>query len=306
MTAISVIIPNYNGRHFLEECIPSLLRAMAEDRIDHEVIVVDDASTDDSVPYLEKNYPSVKLIKRAVNGGFSRAVNEGIKLSKHGLLLLLNNDIRVSPGFIAPLLPFFDDKNTFAVTNRTINFDNAKATKAFTVEFKFGNLLQVHRKDSENASLAFGASGGHALFDRIKFIELGCFDELYSPFYWEDADICYRAYKRGYVSIYEPKSTVLHKSQGSIGRLSKFYVNYIYMRNYLIFVWKNITDSALLFQHIIFLPAFVAYHSIRYPATLVALFGAAFKIPAILRARAREKPFIKFSDRDIFNKLREE
>lgn len=259
---ISVIIPNYNGRNFLEECIPSVIAAMAADGFEYEVIVVDDASTDDSVLYIEQNHPGVRLVKRPRNGGFSKAINEGAGVAEYGLLLLLNNDIKVSSGFVAPLLPFFKDKDTFAVSNRAVDFDGGGMTRASSVELKFGNIRQVPRKNFQDASLAFGASGGHALYDKNKFIELGCFDELYSPFYWEDADICYRAYKRGYKSIYEPGSTVSHRNQGTIGKKNRYYVDYISARNYFIFMWKNLTDHVLLFQHIFFLPLYILYRMI--------------------------------------------
>ena len=138
-------------------------------------------------------------------------------------------------------------------------------------------------------------------------MELGGFDEIYSPFYYEDADLSYRAWKRGYWVYYEPRSIVYHAHQATIGKgFSKRYINFVFNRNRLIFLWKNLTDSDLLLQHFLFLPFFLLWNSIRNPAVFLSFLTALKKVPTILRARRIEKASIRYGDKEVLRLIREE
>ena len=214
-----------------------------------EYAVVDDASTDDSKKFVKTIFPLIKFIELAHNSGFSIAANHGVKNAQNNYVLLLNTDIKVEKDFLTPLLKYFKNDKTFAVSNRAMKNESIALTKPHQWIFKFGFFREVYSKKEKKAVYAFGASGGHSLFDRKKFLELGGFDEIFSPFYYEDADLGYRAWKRGYCVFYEPRSVVYHEHQSTIGNsFSKNYINFIVKRNMLVFLWKNLSDFSFIFR----------------------------------------------------------
>ena len=113
VSGISVVIPNYNGRYWLEKIIPPLFTALENAALPFEIIVTDDGSTNDSVSYLRSAYPQVQVITSATNLGFAPAINKGIFASRYSHFLLLNNDVKLTPGFFSGLLRYFDREDTF-------------------------------------------------------------------------------------------------------------------------------------------------------------------------------------------------
>jgi len=104
---ISVLIPNYNGRHLLEKNLPVILKACERwKKGEWEVIIVDDASTDDSVDFLKKNYPQVKIVRHAKNQRFAAACNSGVRAAKGDIVVLLNNDVAPEVNFLEPLIAY--------------------------------------------------------------------------------------------------------------------------------------------------------------------------------------------------------
>lgn len=203
-------------------------------------------------------------------------------------------------------MDYFDDDRTFAVSNRAMKDESTAFTKPHTLKLKFGFFKEVYATKEMVPSFAFGASGGHALFDREKFIQLGGFDELFSPFYYEDADLSYRAWKRGYRVYYEPESIVYHEHQATIGNsFSKSYIDFVLKRNRLIFMWKNLSDFVFLVKHLIFLPIYLVLNALRNPIILLSFMAALVKLPLIFRARREEKKYIFHRDKDIQDIFRE-
>jgi GT2 family glycosyltransferase len=303
---ISVIIPNWNGRELLRKNLPFLIEAMDYYGGEYEIIVVDDASTDGSFRFIKETYPWMRIVRLEQNRGFSVAVNRGVYAAEYNMVLLLNSDIRVKRNFLSPLLGYFDDDRTFAVTNRTMKDENTVLSRASIPEFKYGFLREVYTQDENKPSFAFGASGGHGLFDREKFIQLGGFDDVYTPFYYEDADLSYRAWKRGYRVYYEPRSCVYHHHQATIGKaFSKGYINFVFNRNRLIFLWKNLTDVDLLIQNFLFLPLNLLLNSIKNPRFFLSFLAALLKAPMIIKSRRKEKAFIQHGDKEILKLIKE-
>ena len=112
----SLIVSTWNGRHLLEQCLPPLLRAVEEAGGEHEVVVVDDASTDDTVEFLKREYPQVALLALPKNLRFAGANNAAARAATGEILVFLNNDMLVEPDFLPPLLQHFSDPEVFAVT----------------------------------------------------------------------------------------------------------------------------------------------------------------------------------------------
>jgi GT2 family glycosyltransferase len=293
---ISIIIPNYNGEALLEANLPAVLRAkdFSKNNI-LEIIVVDDGSKDKSVEVVKKNFPSVKLIKHTINRGFSAAVNTGVRAAKGDLICLLNSDVIPEKNFLESVLNYFNDKALFAVSfNEIGKFGWAKGI------FTDGFIGHTPGGKSQTSHVTFWVSGGSGIFRRYVWMELGGMDDkLFSPFYWEDIDLCYRALKRGYKLLWDPKAKVEHQHQTTIKNISKKYVEQIQERNQLIFIWKNLTSKNLFKKHI----AGLVKRSATHPGYLLIVLKALGKIGFIVKARKKEIKEAIVSDEVIFSRF---
>lgn len=233
--SVSIIIPNYNGRQLLEEYLPFTLQAIKNAEVEYEVIVVDDCSSDDSVNYLQRGYPAVKLIRNTVNKGFSYSCNQGIEASKKELALILNSDVKLSADYFEHLWGYFDSESTFGVMGRIIDMggtriqDAARMPKANGLKLKTEYFYYPAEADR---AYTFYLSGANALIDVKKLREMGGFNELFSPFYCEDFDLSLRAWRLNWKCFYEHRAICEHEVSASTkdyktGR----WVKMIYFRN---------------------------------------------------------------------------
>ena len=313
---VSIIIANWNGKSLLKECIPSVIEAVKFNGNDHEIIIVDDGSTDDSVIFVKSNYPLVRVIELKKNRGFASAGNTGVANSNHPIVILLNNDVVVKKDFIKPLIESFYDDNIFAVGPKVLwkNEDNKEVIYFGKAEacFKYGMFRvkypwEIDSDKMEYPGVSLYAGGGFAAFDKNKFLEIGGFDEIYYPFYFEDLDLSYRAWKRGWKVLYAPQSIVFHKHQGTIGKnFKEDVVKCIEKKNALIFVWKNITDNRFMVQHIFFLLLRLVWWIVTGNITYIkSLIYACKQLSKILAARSRERQY-HLPDRAIIKIINEE
>ena len=255
--AASVVIPNWNGRDLLEQYLPSVAAAL-EGHPENEIIVVDNGSTDGSADFVRQAFPAVKLLALARNLGFGGGSNAGFRAAKNDIVVLLNNDMCVSPDFLAALVEGFRDARVFAVSCQIFFRDPAKPREETGLTqgtWRNGKLDVGHRIDPAIGDLfpCFYGGGGSCAFDRRKFLELGGFDELLAPFYMEDTDLGYLAWKRGWQVLYQPRSMVYHEHRGTIGkRFSEAQIQAVLKKNRLLFCWKNIHDWRMLAGHFFF------------------------------------------------------
>ena len=302
---VSIIIPAYNNKELLDNNLPSLIQTMEKNKGQYEIIVVDDAGTDQTAEYLKNNFSQVRVIRLERNKRFPGAVNYGVKKAKYENIFLLNSDMKVPADFLDHLIPYFENPKVFAVSNKAMESEEKVLTKSHYIEFRHGFFKEVFFKGEERPHYAFGASGGHALFDKNKFLLLGGFDEIFKPGYYEDADLSYRAWKRGWYVYYDPRSVVYHANMGTHARVfSPLYIKIISQRNALIFLWKNLTDMDLMIKHIFFLPWYLISRTIRRPYVWISFFLALGKLKYILKVRKIEKPFIRNADKNILQKLK--
>jgi len=232
---VSVVIPNWNGRHLLEKNLPFILSAAKNPKNSIlEIIVVDDFSSDDSVSYLKKNFKhEIRLIKQSKNRGFSYSVNHGVRMAKGELVCLLNTDVIPANDFLEPAILHFKNKNIFAV-----GF-NEKGNSWANASFTNGYIQHSPGETTETTHDTFWVSGGSGVFRRSMWMELKGFDEeLFSPFYWEDVDLGYRGHKWGYELLWEPKAHVIHEHESVINQNSFHlkYLNRIKERNELLVI----------------------------------------------------------------------
>lgn len=307
--SISIIIPNWNGRALLEKFLPALTTATNNYKGDSEIIVVDDASNDDSITFLKTHFPFIKTLELHENKGFSVACNSGLSHCSKELVLFLNNDMSVSKDFLKPLSRHFQDKNVFGVrlgikwlTEEGIKTDLSR----FFLGLDFKNGLiecpMLRLKKELKPFYCSTASGGAGIFDRKKLMRLHGFDEIFSPFYWEDFDLSYRAWKRGWKLIFEPESVVYHQHSSTIGRFKdRKFVLKISTRNRYLVVWKNINDLSYIFKHLLFIPIRISGHLFKNNPVEISAFLEALKLlPVIMKNRRIEKSERIVRDREIF------
>ena len=167
--SISVILPNYNGENLLRENLPYLIESLCD--IEHEIIVIDDHSTDNSVALLTTEFPDINIIESRVNEGFSATCNKGIHAATKPVLCIVNTDVRFTPSYFREALPYFDDKNLFAIKGDIINYrsdinDVINIEKAPILYYKKGFLRFDHSKDPSGKEMS-GRLNEH-------FVLLGC------------------------------------------------------------------------------------------------------------------------------------
>lgn len=224
LPGVSVVIPNYNGASLLADNLPYLFEALAAGAGDHEVIISDNASTDDSVAFLKKNYPGVILIENAVNAGFSVNINRGIARASKPLTFLMSTDIRLEKDYFKPLFAYFSDPEVFGVMGRIIGMNDEYIQDS--AKYPAWNGLQVdgsanYLPESGGRAPSLFLSGAEAFVDTAKLKSIGGFDEAFTPFYGEDLDLGIRAWRSGWTCWYEHSAVCRHKTSSTINSYNK-------------------------------------------------------------------------------------
>ncbi|ANE51981.1 glycosyltransferase family 2 protein [Flavisolibacter tropicus] len=236
---LSIVIPNYNGVQLFTHTLPTVFKALEHVSLPSEVIVADDCSTDDSIAYLQKEYPQIRIVQNTVNSGFSITANNGITAASYSYVLLLNSDVKLEPDYFHSLFSYFEDPTTFGVVGRIVGWedniiqDGAKYPSFHGVKIKTsGNYLLEDEKAMQYGLFSMYLSGACALLDKEKFLQCGGFNELFSPFYVEDYELSLRAWRLGWKCYYDHRSVCRHKVSTSIkSKNKKKYVETIYNRN---------------------------------------------------------------------------
>ncbi len=264
MARVSIVVLNWNGKELLTESLPALHQALSGMEGLREVIVADNGSTDGSRDFVRTSFPEFHFLEFNTNLGFAEGNNRAALSARGELLLFLNNDMVVDRDFLPPLLrPFTRSGDVFAVASQVFFQDLTKPreeTGKTTAWWDGGIVRFAHQpltpdeEDAESIPI-FWAGGGAALFDRSKFLELGGFRTIYSPAYVEDADVSYRALKRGWKVLLAPKSRVVHKHRSTSSRtMSPEHLESLIARNRLLFVWSNLTNRQMMMEHLLTLP----------------------------------------------------
>lgn len=310
---VSVVIPNYNGKDYLENCIDSV---MQQDVRAFEIIVIDDASTDDSFELIKKKYPDngaypvTRYIKHDVNEGFCKSVNDGIKAASSEYILLLNNDTTVYESFVREMYNAIKRSDRiFSVSAKMVSMKNPEIMDDAGDYFSaFGWAYSSARdRSADNYNTrrrVFSACGGAAIYRKSILDEIGYFDENHFA-YLEDVDIGYRARLHGYINMYEPKAVVMHAGSATSGsRYNKFKAR-LTAKNSVYVVYKNMP----LWQKIVNMPFLILGFGIKTMFYIVKGHGGSYikglfdgiKLSKSSEGRCNKQDFsrIKFKDQLI-------
>lgn len=289
--ALSVVVPAFGGEPSLDRCLAAIERELARAALDDasEVIVRDDATPSGFSPELRARHPGVRFLVDERRRGFAANANRGVGCARGELVCLLNSDMYPLPGFFEGCPLAFSDPATFAVTGRILEPSGSDAgCKRLEMD---GARVVLTVQDARHAngglvSPSPYANGGGSFFRRELFLELGGFDPAFAPFYWEDTDLGYRAWKCGYRILYDPTRAVEHDHQGTIGRFHPRLVRHAFQRNRSRFVWHNNTSVGLsrLFAETSLKPTLRALARLRL-GRAVRLLGDVAGLPHAVAAR---------------------
>lgn len=248
----AVVILNWNGRKYLEQFLPLLIQYSSGEA---EIIVADNASNDDSISFLETNFPSIRIIRNESNEGFARGYNLALKQVKADYYILLNSDIEVTPDWIHPVIDIMGKDPSIAACQPKIRsyidrskFEYAGAAGGFIDKYGYpfcrGRMFQSLEEDLgqyDDAIEIFWATGACMFVRADVFHQSGGLDEDFFA-HMEEIDLCWRLKNLGYKIMYCPQSVVYHIGGGTLPKISwrKTYYNF---RNNFFLLYKNLPDN---------------------------------------------------------------
>lgn len=259
---VTIIIPNYNGRHFMEPCLKSLARQSYQD---FRILVVDNCSTDGSLDFMRETYPNIQVEALDKNYGFSYAVNQGIKMSDTPYVILLNNDTVVEKHYVEEMIKAMKrDHKIFSVSSKMVQLYHPKLIDSAGDLYTLlgwgicrgaGQSVENYRKVDQ----IFSACAGAAIYRKAVFDKIGYFDESHFA-YLEDVDMGYRAKIYGYRNTYCPTALVRHVGSGTSGSKYNTFKVKLSARNSIYLNYKNMPVFQLALN---FLPLAAGY-AIKY------------------------------------------
>jgi GT2 family glycosyltransferase len=305
----SFVLLSWNSQSMLTQSLPPLMEALKSSGGDHEVIVVDNHSTDGTDEYIRRRFPGIRLVSSRENVYFGSGMRLGIRAATRDILVVMNSDVVVHPGFLEPLLRSFYDTDVFGVAAAVSSEDGAGSETGNTharfngheVEWEHDRIACLNK---ETGLPVFWLHRGLFAVDRRKYLWLGGLDNLYDPIHMEDVDLSYRAWKVGWRCLLFPQSRISHIHQLNVPSAGEGFVHMIVRRNQHIFLWKNINDLSMLTSNLL--------HSSRTRMLRARMpeigvwreahsFLAAFKrLPVIVARRLCQAPRIIRTDREVF------
>ncbi len=303
----TVVIPNYNGKERLRDCLTFLGRCKGTGFV---TLVVDDASTDDSCRMVKEFFPNVRLIRRKENGGFARAVNTGIRAAKTEFVLLLNNDTIPEPGFVKALEDMLiKNKRFFSASAKMLSMSEPEKIDDCGDRYSaLGWARSIGKGESSSRftapAVVFSACGGAAIYRREALMEMGLFDELHFA-YLEDVDVGYRAQLYGWKNVFCPDAVVYHAGSATSGSRYNAFKARLSARNSIYLAVKNMP----LLQFLLNLPLLIIGFALKTAFYLMKGLGGAYirgfwqGVALSLSAEGRKKR-VRLGMRGFFTYLR--
>lgn len=243
---LSVVIPSFNGLHWLQRCIPRVLAYAPEGT---EVIVVDDGSDDGTDRWLRNSGYPVRYIRRRQNGGFCAAVNDGLLAARAPVVETLNNDALVTPGWALVPLQLFQDPSIGAVAPLVLDLSRLSRIDSAGDAWHLCGRAYSRYNGMEVGDVVlrteevFGVSASAGFFRREAVRKAGFFPLEYGAYY-DDVDLSFRLRYNGYRCVFCPESIVLHAVHGSYGGITPASLRRL-ARNEELTFWRNTPRAAL-------------------------------------------------------------
>jgi GT2 family glycosyltransferase len=271
----SVIIPNWNGRHHLKECLDSLAGQTLHD---FELILVDNGSTDGSVTFVREICPGAVVVELRENTGFAAGVNAGIRAARGRYAVLLNNDTAAASDWLERLADAIrENPEVWIFASKLLNYYHRETVDSAGDGFLLSSgpyKIGEHELSGNyrERRFSFGACGGGGCYRRELFAEIGLFDEDFFA-YFEDADLSFRANWAGFRCLSVPDAIIYHKVAATSGANSANRDRFDIMRrrNYLFLIIKNYPPAFLAR----YLPIILAVHLLKF---LLNLFRLRFRV----------------------------
>ncbi|KKN33819.1 hypothetical protein LCGC14_0799840 [marine sediment metagenome] len=294
MELVSIIVLNWNGKHLLADCLESIQK---QSYSQIETIVVDNGSTDDSLDFMRKNYPDVKIIVNDKNEGFCKAMNQGMKATTGTYKLPLNNDVTLSPDFVKDMVKAAEPAEVGLVTGKLIRVSKTKEEvidSAGHVMFK--NRMPRNRGDGldvagfDKPEFVFGACGAAPLYKQEMLDDIAINGEYYDEDFFsflEDVDLDWRAQLRGWKCKYTPDAIAYHWRGGTAVRRSTIVEKHNYKNRYLMLLKNDSLGFFLLNLPQILFTDIVKSSALlfRAPTALTGWFSLIRLFPKTLRKR---------------------
>lgn len=292
---ISIVIPTYNNTRQLIENIKK--NKTYFDR--NEVIVINDFPGKSIVKHINE-FPYVKLLENSSNLGFAGSVNHAILKTSHAYVMLLNDDVLLTDtSYLKAITTLQSNSKLFAVSFAQRQ-KNGLVIGKNRLYWKSGFLRHAKAWDMKPGINGW-AEGGSCIIDKEKYLKLGGFDPMYSPFYWEDVDLSYRAWKQGYTIFFDPTIVVNHQHESTIGKqFNREMIDTISYRNQFIFIWKNVTDFNLLASHLLCILITLPRMLITNTKYVKGLIQALQKLPKLINKKNKDV----LSDKEILSKFK--
>lgn len=312
---VSVVILNWNGKKHLLKCLASLKKITYKPV---EVIVVDNASSDESVSAVKKNFPRVKIVVNKVNRGYSGGNNDGISASRGEFVFILNNDTEVEKDFLEPLVEVMKDTTVGCVQPKLVYGDKRTMLNAvgsyFTSTgflYHYGYRKNTNTSQYNHRMTIYSAKGAAMMLRKSALSQVGLFDEDFF-IYFEETDLCHRLWLSGYKVVYEPTSLVYHYEAVDTHReMKNSKIMYLSYRNRIASFMKNLSFPSLarilplLFLEYLFLT--ILYIAKREFRTAIAMAETIIwnstKLPRMLSKRKQIQALRVISDKELFGTI---
>ena len=247
---VTISIINLDGEDYLSECLKSI-EGLNYPQEKIEIIVVDNGSKDNSIKFIENNFPKVKIIRNQSNLGFAKANNQAAEVSDCDYVAFLNNDTKVDPDWLTELIrPVYGSSDIICSGSKVLSFDGKSIDfaggminfegKGFQIDYGLAAEKDIHNLERY---LPF-VNGGAMLVQKEVFLKCGGFDEDFFAYY-EDVDLGWRLWVLGYKVVFAPKSVVYHMHHGTSKNFSEDKLRFLKERNALISIFKNYDESNL-------------------------------------------------------------
>ena len=241
--SVTIYVLNWNGRSLLESCLPPLLKL---DYPQYEIVLIDNNSSDDSVAYTQTTFPQIRLIQNEGNIGFSKGMNVGLHQHKNDIAVLLNTDVEVTTNWLTELVRPIKEDPSIGITGSKLYFGDGLTLQHAGAVMEFPLARGKHRfygeedeGQADEQCVVEYVTGASMAISKAAIAATDGFDEDFSPFYYEEVDLCYRAKDAGFKIVYAPKSVALHHESMTFKQFSRPLFHNL-NRNRLLFILKHL------------------------------------------------------------------